>query len=95
MSLQIQIDGDTYLTSDSRQFMISDFKGYDKEGKQKWNNRSFHTSIAGAVKNYARDEAMKAKATSLQELMTILNLFEGTLLSIEGELRQVNLQKCL
>jgi len=93
MTLKIQISNNTYLTSDSRQFMISDFKGHDKNGKEQWHNRSFHTSIEGALKTYTQQETLKCDATSFEELTYKLIEVENVLHEVREQLAKARGKK--
>jgi hypothetical protein len=86
MTIKIHIDGGTYLTSDSRQFMVSDFKGHDKNGNEQWNNRGFYTSISGALEAYARQETLNSDAQNWEELIDVLHMVQNTLRRIENEI---------
>jgi len=88
MSLKIHIANNVYLTSDSRQFMISDFKGYDKNGNEQWNNRGFYTSINCALEAYAKQETLNSDAQNWEELIDVLHMIQNTLLRIEHEIKK-------
>lgn len=84
--MKINIKDNLYITSDSRQYILSQYTGVDKEGKDTYKALSYHTSLDGALKGFANREMLNSEAETFSELLADV---KKTNVIIENILKQL------
>jgi hypothetical protein len=85
--MKIHVEGDIYITSDERQFMISKLQRYkDKEGNEKEQMvaQGYYTSLESLINGLVKRKLLQSNATTLNELL-------GSLKSIREEIGQLKI----
>jgi hypothetical protein len=75
--MKVQIEGNLYLESDERQFILKEYTGkQDKDGKETFKIHGYYGSIHQALKGYTTMKIKQSTAVTLSELVLDVNRIE-------------------
>ena len=77
--IEINLEGDWYLTSDKRNYVLSKKIGEKDNGDNKYNHDSFHSSIKSALKGYKDMRLKTSDAKTGQDLIDTAEKVDGAL----------------
>lgn len=66
--MNIPLDDKTRITSDSRNYIIERLMGHRKDGSERWEAKSFYTTIAGLFAGLHNERIRKSDCSSVEEL---------------------------
>ncbi|GIP55926.1 hypothetical protein [Paenibacillus vini] len=76
--MKVQIEGQLYLESDERQFVIKQYNGkVDDKGKELFQAKGYFSSIEGAIKHLVKMKLMESTSTTLGELLREIESIKG------------------
>lgn len=68
--MKVQIEGNLYLESDDKQFIIKQYNGsVDKQGKETFTPKGYFSSVEGAMQYLLKMKIKESAATTLSELL--------------------------
>jgi len=68
--MKVQIEGQLYLESDERQFVLKQYNGKtDDKGKELFQSKGYFSSIEGAIKHLVKMKLMDSTSSTLSELL--------------------------
>lgn len=72
--MKVQIEGNLYLESDERQFVLKQYNGkIDDKGKELFQAKGYFSSIEGALKHIVKMKLMDSTVATLSELLREVN----------------------
>ncbi|MCM3488812.1 hypothetical protein M3689_05765 [Alkalihalophilus marmarensis] len=86
--MKIQIEGNLYLESDSRQFIIKEYSNkQDENGNELFKVKGYFGTLSAAINKLVVMEICKSEASTLKELAADLNWIQkniNELLEVRG-----------